>query len=172
MGELKSTDRKILFELMKNSKRSDRELSKIIGVSQPTITRRRAVLERELIQTYTIIPKWTELGYNICAITLVKVRVGSAVEVRYNEVRKRGAEWLMDQPNVLMAGGCRGMGVDSFMISMHKTYADFDEFMNSCRLRLGDLLEIVQSIIVNLAGNELLKPFNPVYLAQGETKLT
>ena len=69
-----------------------------------------------------------------------------------------------------MAGGCRGMGVDSFMISIHKTYADFDEFMHNYRLELGDLAEDIQSVIVNLAGNELLKPFNPVYLAEAETK--
>ena len=170
MRELKPLDRKILFQLMRNSRKSDRELAKIMGVSQPTISRRRAYLEKFLIGNYTLIPRWTELGYNICAITLVKIRVGTAIEARYSEVRKRGGDWLLNQPNVLMAGGCRGMGVDSFMISMHKTYADFDEFMNNCRLKLGDLLEIVQSIIVNLAGNELLKPFNPVYLAEAETE--
>lgn len=170
MSELKPIDRKILFELMKNSRRSDREMAKIMGLSQPTVTRKRASLEKELIETYTLIPRWTKLGYDLCAITLVKIRVGTAVEARYNEVRKRGTEWLMNRPNVLMGGGCRGMGVDSFMISVHKTYADYDEFMGNCRLRLGDLLEITQSIIVNLAGKELLKPFNPVYLAEAETK--
>ncbi len=35
----------LLYELMKDSKRSDRELAKAIGVSQPTITRMRETLE-------------------------------------------------------------------------------------------------------------------------------
>ena len=48
---------------MKNSKLSDRKLSKKIGVSQPTVTRRRARLEKEILDGYTAIPKWTELGY-------------------------------------------------------------------------------------------------------------
>jgi DNA-binding Lrp family transcriptional regulator len=49
MSTLKDVDLKILSELMKNSKASDRQLAKKIGVSQPTVTRRRARLERELI---------------------------------------------------------------------------------------------------------------------------
>jgi DNA-binding Lrp family transcriptional regulator len=155
---------------MKNSRKSDRELARILGVSQPTVSRKRVSLEKEIIENYTIIPTWHKLGYDLFAITLVKVRVVSAIETRYNEVRKRGAEWLVNQPNVLMAGGCRGMGVESFMISIHKTYADFDKFMNDCRFKLGDLFEITQSIIVNLAGDEVLKPFNPAYLAQAEAR--
>jgi DNA-binding Lrp family transcriptional regulator len=170
MVDLKPLDRKILFELMKNSRRSDREMAKIMGLSQPTVSRKRTYLEKEIIGTYTLIPRWTKLGYDLCAITLVKIRAGTAIKARYDEALTRGMEWLVNQPNILMAGGCRGMGVDAFMISIHKTYSDFDEFMNNCRLKLGDLLEITQSIMVNLAGKELLKPFNPVYVAEAETK--
>ena len=172
MEELKPSDRRLLFELMKNSRRSDRELARILGLSQPTASRRRAYVEKELVETYTVIPRWAKLGYSLMAIILVKVRVDNpgSHEARYQEVLKRGTEWLTNHPNVLMAGGCRGMGVESFMISVHKTYADFDEFMSECRLKLGDLLEIVQFILVNLAGRELLKPFNPVYLAEAEAK--
>ncbi len=55
---LKDIDYKILYELMKNSKVSDRQLAKKIGVSQPTIIRRRSRLEKEVINGYTAIPKW------------------------------------------------------------------------------------------------------------------
>jgi len=37
---------KLLFELIKNSKRSDRDLAKILDISQPTVTRLRKVLEK------------------------------------------------------------------------------------------------------------------------------
>ena len=57
MTKLKDIDFKILFELMKNSKTSDRKLAKKIGVSQPTVTRRRARLQKEVIEGYTTIPK-------------------------------------------------------------------------------------------------------------------
>ena len=170
MSELKPIDRKLLFELIRNSRRSDRELAKAMGVSQPTITRKRAFIEKELIESYTAIPKWAKLGYYIFAITLVKIRTSIGTKERYDAVRKRGLEWLMSQPNIVMAGGCRGMGVDSFMISIHKTYGDFDEFMRNYRLEMGDFADDVQSVIVNLAGTELLKPFNLKYLTETETK--
>lgn len=170
MSEMKPIDRRILFELMKNSRRSDRDLAKILDVSQPTVTRKRASLEKELIEGYTAIPKWSKLGYNLLVITLVKIKTEIASKGKYDSVRKRGTEWLMNQPNILMAGGCRGMGVDSFMISIHKTYAHFDEFMHNYKFELGELIEEAQSVIVNLAGRELLKPLSVKYLAEAETK--
>jgi DNA-binding Lrp family transcriptional regulator len=59
---LKSVDYQILWELVKNSRRSDRELARILGISQPTVTRRRTVLEKEVIDGYTAIPRWDKLG--------------------------------------------------------------------------------------------------------------
>lgn len=50
MKELKPIDYKLLFELMKDSHRSDRQLAKALGVSQPTVTRRRAMLEKNYIE--------------------------------------------------------------------------------------------------------------------------
>ena len=36
----------LLYGLIKNSKRSDRELAKVVGISQPTITRMRKNFEK------------------------------------------------------------------------------------------------------------------------------
>jgi len=54
--KLKPLDYRLLFELMKDAKRSDRQLSNILGISQPTVSRKRAFLEKELIDGYTAIP--------------------------------------------------------------------------------------------------------------------
>jgi len=72
---LKDTELKLVAELMKDSHRSDRELAKILNVSQPTVSRARARLEKEgFIREYTVIPDFVKLGFQIAAITLVKVR--------------------------------------------------------------------------------------------------
>jgi len=89
MMKLKPSDKKILFELMKNARRSDRKLAKILGVSQPTVSRRRVFLERELIDGYTAIPKWKKIGYEILAITLIKA-VGIFASKEYQDIRKQG----------------------------------------------------------------------------------
>jgi hypothetical protein len=52
------------------------------------------------------------------------------------------------------------------MISLHKNYSDYDDFMRDYRLELGDFIDDVQSVLVNIAGKELLKPLNLKYLAE------
>ncbi|MBE0519957.1 winged helix-turn-helix transcriptional regulator, partial [Candidatus Bathyarchaeota archaeon] len=60
----------LLYELMKNSKRSDRELAKVVKVSQPTITRMRKNLEKsEYVREYTIVPAVEKLGFELTALT-------------------------------------------------------------------------------------------------------
>ena len=72
---MKEIELKLLSELMKNSRRSDRDLAKAIGVSQPTVTRIRSRLEKEgYIKEYTMIPDFSRLGYEILALTLIKLR--------------------------------------------------------------------------------------------------
>ena len=164
--KVKPLDYRLLFELIKNSRRSDRELAKALGTSQPTVTRRRAFLEKELIDGYTAIPKWEKLGYEIFAITFIKIKQAIASKEEYESTRKKGMAWLEQTPNIVMAGACRGMGVDSFMISLHKTYADYDNFMHDYRLELGKFIDNVQTILVNLRGKELLKPLHFKYLAE------
>ena len=68
----KELPQKLLRELLKNSKRSDRDLAKILKVSQPTITRTRHKLEKSgMIQDYTIIPDFEKMGFEILVVTLI-----------------------------------------------------------------------------------------------------
>ena len=166
MKKLKDVDYKILFELMKNCKASDRKIAKKVGVSQPTITRRRARLEREVIDSYTAIPKWDKLGYEILAITLVKSPLKFASNEKRKNARDKAMGWLAKQPNVIMGSGCRGMGMTGIMISLHKTYSDLDEFLTNHRHHLGNLLEDLQTVIINLSGKAYYRPLNLKYLAE------
>jgi DNA-binding Lrp family transcriptional regulator len=165
MKKLKDIDFKILFELMRNSKISDRQLAKRIGVSQPTVTRRRARLEGEVIEGYTAIPKWSKIGYEMLAITLIKA-MGIFSSKEYGDIRKQGLEWLASQPNIIMGGACEGMGMNSFIISLHKNYSDHSEFMLKLRLQMGEFIDDVQTILVDLKTTKRLKPFHLKYLTE------
>ena len=69
---MKPAELRLLSELVKDSLRSDRELAKAVGVSQPTVTRMRARLEKEkVIKEYTMIPDFHKLGFEILAITFL-----------------------------------------------------------------------------------------------------
>lgn len=168
MTQLKNIDRKIVSELMKNSKQSDRQLGRKLGVSQATITRKRKMLEKELIEGYTFVPKWEKLGYELLAITFAKIRPVIATKAKYQGVRERGLKWLMNQPNILMAAASRGMGMDTFNIAVFKSYADYDEWFSKIRLEMGDLADDIQSVLVNLRGKEVLKPLHFKYLSEAE----
>ncbi len=165
---MKDIDYKILFELMKNSKISDRQLAKKIGVSQPTITRRRARLEKEVIEGYTAIPNWGKLGYEILAVTLVKTPLKFGSNEMMKNASEKSMKWLEKQPNVIFGGECRGMGMTGIMFSLHKNYKALDQFLTSHRQQLGHLLEEVETVIVNLAGKGTYRPLNLKYLTEAK----
>jgi DNA-binding Lrp family transcriptional regulator len=167
MKELKSLDYKILWELIKNSRRSDRTLARVLKSSQPTVTRRRAGLEKDFLDGYTAIPKWEKIGYEILAITLIKA-VGIFSSKEYPDIQKQGLEWLAKQPNVIMGGACEGMGMNAFIISLHKNFSDHSKFMLKLRLEMGDFIDEVQTILVDLRATHRLKPFYLKHLAEAK----
>ncbi len=72
---MKDLEIRLISELMKNSRRSDRQIAKELGVSQPTVSRTIARLEKEgVLREYTAIPDFRRLGYNLVAITFGNVR--------------------------------------------------------------------------------------------------
>ena len=73
--KLKEIELRLVSELMRNSRRSDRALAKALGVSQPTISRMISKLEKTgVIREYTTIPDFGKLGYEIMGITSISVR--------------------------------------------------------------------------------------------------
>ena len=165
MEKLKTIDYKLLWELMKNSRRSDRELAKVLGTSQPTVTRRRASLEKSFLEGYTAIPKWEKIGFELAAFNFVKHKIKYATPKVREEAFRKVEEWMMKQPNVLLAIEGQGMGWDGIFISFHKTYSDFAEFMRKHDSELSDLLVDSQSFIADISPATIRKPFHLKYLA-------
>ena len=160
----KDLPQKLLRELLRNSKRSDRALAKILKVSQPTITRARHKLEKDFIEGYTVIPKWYKIGLKIIVFTFIKSKLKYAsVEKREAAVQK-AREWMMKQPNVIFSSGGEGMGWDGLTVSIHESYLDYTKFKNKHDSELGDVLDESQSYVVDLEGI-IEKPFHLKYLA-------
>ena len=165
MKELKPIDYKLLFELMKDSHRSDRQLAKALGVSQPTVTRRRAILEENYIEGYTIIPKFGKIGFEIAAFTLLKSKLKQKTGKERDEALKKLNEWYMKQPNVLVVQDGRGMGWDAICVSVHKDFSDFAEFMRAQESELSDWIVESQTFNADLKPGIAIKPFHLKYLA-------
>ena len=151
----------LLLELLKDSKRSDREIAKVLGVSQPTVSRMRSRLVREgLIREFTVIPDFVKMGYEIMAITGVKSKLRL-------ELVEKGTKYVMAIPNVIFASRAQGMGKNSVMISLHKDYTDFSNFLAKHLLEWGDDVEDYDTMLISLKGR-IVKPLSLKYLAELE----
>ncbi len=166
MKELKPIDYKLLFELMKDSHRSDRQLAKALGVSQPTVTRRRAMLEKNYIDGYTIIPKFGQIGFEIAAFTFLKSKLKQKTGKEKEEALKKLKEWYMNQPNVVLVQDGRGMGWDAICISLHQNFSDFAAFIRAQDSELSEWIIESQTFHADLKPGIAIKPFHLKYLAK------
>lgn len=164
MEKLKTIDYRLLWELMKDSRRSDRQLARVLGVSQPTVSRKRVILEKRYVDGYTAIPKWEKIGFELVAFTFVKHKIKYAKPEERKAILGKVGEWMMKQPNVVFALEGQGLGWDGICVSFHKSYSSFIAFMTKHNSELADLLIDSESFIANTNPATIVKPFHFKYL--------
>lgn len=160
---MKELERKLLSELLKNSRRSDRELAKAIGVSQPTTTRLRTKLEKEgYIKEYTIIPHFHKIGYTIMALNFLKLDP----KVTMKDIagfRDTHPETIGKNPfGVVLIHRGMGLGYDTIIASFHKDYASYDEFRGFVKHAMGESVTEMNTFLINL--NEEKNTLPPTFL--------
>jgi len=168
MRELNSLDYKLLFELVKNSRRSDRTLAKVLNSSQPTITRRRTRLEKDFIEGYTAIPKWEKIGFEVVAFTFVKTNRNYTRREQGKPILSEGREWLVKHPNIIFALAGEGMEWDGLIISYHTNYSDYAEFKIALDRKLSAIITESRSFIAANNDKLIVKPFHFKYLAEAK----
>ena len=157
----KDLPQKLTLELLKNSKRSDRELAKVLKVSQPTITRIRHKLEKSgVIQEYTIIPDFRKLGFEIMALTFFKMSP-EFFSPEFLEKARKGAEKV---PDAILISTGEGMRMTGVIISFHMNLSDYHRHLNMLRRDYKEVLEGVQSFIMPI-GEAQFKKLSLKYLA-------
>lgn len=148
---MKDVELKLIGELAKNSRRSDRELAKQLHVSQPTVTRMRNRLEKEgIIREYTIIPDFVRLGYQLATVTLAKMNEPPSEETLV-EVRKQAREMEKKNPSptiVSMSGiGC---SADYVSVAFHKDYSEYVEYAKFIKMFPQVNVDEVKSFVIDL----------------------
>ncbi|UCG37077.1 MAG: Lrp/AsnC family transcriptional regulator [Candidatus Bathyarchaeota archaeon] len=118
---------RLLYELIRNSRRSDRDLAKALGFSQPTVTRTRRRLEdEEYVLQYTAVPDFTKLGFEIMAFTFTQW--GFSAESPW--------KWLKEDPRTVYVAEGNGLnGKNLIAITLHKNFTDYSSFVASLRER-------------------------------------
>jgi len=149
---MKNREKELLFQLLRNSKLSDREIAKKLKTSQSTITRTRHKLEHRLIKSYTVVPDLSKLEIKIIAFTFASCPTPSS------DLMNNIKNFVDQQPNIIFAGHGEGIGKTGIMISFHKDFSDYTDFMRKARLQCKGFGETVESFVVS--SDKLLRTLN------------
>ena len=148
---LKDVELRLISELMKNSRKSDRQLARTLGVSQPTVSRLRTRLEKAgVIKEYTMIPDFVKLGYQIMGISFATFE-----EPQKNgttaESRKAVEETEQKHPHASLIA-VRGIGLekDTMFITFYKDYSAYMEAMQLAKQIPHVSIDSLASFLVDL----------------------
>ena len=164
---MKTVELKLISELMKNSRRSDRELARKIGVSQPTVTRLRNKLEREgYVREYTMIPDLTKLGFEVMATTFIKSNKRVTAE-EYDKIVEAAMKLDREKGlSVIMSVRGMGLGYDIVIISVHENYSTYRDMIKEIRQLPESDVFSTESFIANLTDDTRYRPLTFSALAE------
>ena len=148
---MKDLEMKLVSELMKNSRRSDMELAKVLGTCQPTVSRMIKRLQKEgIVKAYSMIPDFAKLGFSVMAVTFIKTGpdmppdVADVLVKAVREVeKKRGLKIIMFVRGM-------GMGYDVMAVSVHESYSAYVEAIKEVREAASQRFEGVETFLADL----------------------
>lgn len=138
--------KEFLRELTANSKQSDRELSKKLNATQPTISRLRKKLEKEgVIEGYTIIPNLAKLDIEF--VIFITLRWKDYTNVKELEEFNK---FLKYDKRVLFSASGEGFeDKTKIIMTFHKNYKSYEFFLREMRARWNEMLESMDSFLVS-----------------------
>lgn len=163
---IKNVELELISELMKNSRRSDRDLAKAIGVSQPTVSRMIKKLENEgIIKEYTMIPNFRKLGYEILALTFLSLKESSLEEIEKarGTIQQHSEESLSE---IVMFERGIGLRYHGVIVSFHEDYSSYMRFREL--VAQFDFLEPsgIESFLISLVDENRCLPLTFASLAK------
>jgi len=141
----------LVCELMKNSRRSDRELAKVLGVSQPTVSRIVKKLEKEgVIKEYAMIPDFAKLGFGIMSIDFATLKE-TIPEEKLKEIRKQVRQTLQKEPiSTIVAMSGIGCNADRVVVAFHEDYSTYMKYLNKLKQHPLVIVDQIRSFVIDL----------------------
>lgn len=115
-------DYKILGELLKDSRKSFREIARRVGVATGTVLARvKNMEEKGIIKNYTVLLDHEKLGYELTVVVEITVSKGKLLEVD-REIAKK--------PNVCAVYDVTGL-TDAIIVAKFKSRSELSKFTKS-----------------------------------------
>ena len=162
MKKLTPLDHQILFQLTKNSRQSDRQIAKTLKISQPTVTRRRTILEKNGLLEYTSIPDLKKLGFEILAFIFGKWNFQKYPDTRVDDMHK----FIDSHPNIIFISTGTDQTYDRIGISFHRNFSDYSKTIQDFQEGWGKYFENFSSFIVSLESDNILRNLTFKHLAE------
>jgi len=158
---LKDVDLRLISELVKNSRRSDRALARALDISQPTVSRARIRLEKQGLIDYSAVPNLARLGFEIIAITF-----GQRMFQKHPEINlKKAKDFAERHPSLIFGAAGSGLGYDRIAISIHRNYSDYSKFLQELRNEWAETMDIKESFIVSVKSKDVIQPLSLKHFA-------
>ena len=162
MSAIRDVEWKLISELIKNSRKSDRALAKAIGASQPTVSRLRSKLEKKVVMEYTMRPHLVELGFELLAVTFARLDYQKRSDPR---LLKKVRDFVKKRPNIIFASTGKGMHSDRMSITIHRNYSEYSRYMQELNREYGEYYTVTESFLISLVNDKILRPLSLRYIA-------
>ena len=159
MANIRDKEKQVLFELLKDGRKPDKHIAQLLKLTQPTVTRIRQKLEREkVIKGYRAVVDEKVVGFSISAITFFDWRDYSE-QKQIDEARS----YIFSIPEVVYYARGEGLrGKTYVMITVHKTFAEYEAFTRKLRERYGKLMAYVEEFISSMESVHKNDPTNAI----------
>ncbi|MEA3229729.1 MAG: Lrp/AsnC family transcriptional regulator, partial [archaeon] len=141
---LKNKEKQVLSKLIRNGRKTDKQIAKEIGTTQPTVTRIRQKLEKEkYIRQYNASPSFEKIGFNIVVITIMRWKDYSK--------QKPLADFIKNIKNntsvICFARGNGLSGRTAYFISTHKDMKSYEDFIVDIKTKWGEYIDSTDQFI-------------------------
>jgi DNA-binding Lrp family transcriptional regulator len=164
---MKDIERRLISELMRNSRRADKELAKAVGISTQGAYKIRKKLEKEgYFSEYTVIPNFSKAGYHLFALTFTSFKKDPNGKDKDGAKEYAGVQAPTASLNAVLIERGFGMDRDVVVASFHKDYSSYSSFTRV--LKSNPYLDSskLESFLVNLDDEVRYRPFTLSTLAQ------
>jgi hypothetical protein len=107
-----------------------------------------------------MIPDLQKLGVEIVAFTFGVWSPEKMKDYPENERVEKAKKFISNHPNVVFASSGQGLRMTRTIITVHKSYSDYDLFMKQAEIEWAGLLTRLESFIISVKTAAVPMPFS------------